>query len=160
VLLGSLEKENPQAVMLELVVPSLSPGEHRLFHIDVEGMVPAVGQQVVRAQYTVTLPFNLELGKRGPVPPDIVSAMGKLAIFKMQERVMQDIEQGELEPAVARLKTMATRLLDIGEVELARAALLEAGRLSQTGNLSSAGRKKIRYGTRELTIVPKEVSYD
>ena len=101
-----------------------------MFHIDVEGMVPAVGPQVVRAQHTVTLPFNLELGKRGPVPPDIVSAMGKLAIFKMQERVMQDIEQGDLEPAVARLKTMATRLLDIGEVELARAALLEAGRLS------------------------------
>jgi Ca-activated chloride channel family protein len=160
VLLGSLEKENPQAVMLELMVPSLSPGEHRLVHIDVEGMVPAVGQQIVRIQHTVTLPFNLELGQRGPVPPDIVSAMGKLAIFKMQERVMQDIEQGELEPAVARLKTMATRLLDIGEVELARAALLEAGRLSQTGNLSAAGRKKIRYGTRELTIVPKEVSYD
>ncbi|MGD9047530.1 MAG: VWA domain-containing protein [Anaerolineae bacterium] len=158
--LGSLEKETPQAVMLEMTVPSLSPGEHRLFHIDVEGLVPAVGPQVVRAQHTVTLPFNLELGRRGPVPPDIVSAMGKLAIFKMQERVMQDIEQGDLEPAVARLKTMATRLLDIGEVELARAALLEAGRLSQTGNLSSAGRKKIRYGTRELTIVPKEVSYD
>jgi Ca-activated chloride channel family protein len=160
IILGSLEKENPQAVMLELLVPSLSPGEHRLFHIDVEGIVPAVGQQVVRAQHTVALPFNVELGQRRPVPPDIVAAMGKLAIFKMQERVMQDIEMGEIEPAVTRLKTMATRLLDIGEVELARAALLEAGRLSQTGNLSSAGRKKIRYGTRELTIVPKEVSYD
>jgi Ca-activated chloride channel family protein len=160
VILGSLEKENPQAIMLEMMVPSLSPGEHRLFHIDVEGMVPAVGPQIVRAQHTVALPFDLELSTRGPVPPDIVAAMGKLAIFKMQERVMHDIEMGEIEPAVARLKTMATRLLDIGQVELARAALLEAGRLSQTGNLSSAGRKKIRYGTRELTIVPKEVSYD
>jgi len=106
------------------------------------------------------MPFNLELHRRAPVPPDIVAAMGKLAIFKMQERVMQDIEMGHLEPAVSRLKTMATHLLDIGEVELARAALLEAGRLAETGNLSAAGRKKIRYGTRELTIVPKEVRYD
>ncbi len=158
--LSSLEKERPQAVMLELVVPSLSPGTHRLLHIDVEARVPAVGEQPVRIQHTVSMPFNLELGRRTPVPPDIVSAMGKLAIFKMQERVMQDIEMGEIEPAVSRLKTMATRLLDIGEVELARAALLEAGRLSQTGSLSATGRKKIRYGTRELTIVPKEVSYD
>jgi hypothetical protein len=86
--------------------------------------------------------------------------MGKLAIFKMQERVMEDIEQGDIEPAVSRLKTMATRLLDIGEVDLARAALLEAGRLSQTGSISATGRKKIRYGTRELTIVPKEVQHD
>jgi hypothetical protein len=86
--------------------------------------------------------------------------MGKLAIFKMQERVMEDLEMGHIEPAVTRLKTMATRLLDIGEVDLARAALLEAGRLAETGNLSASGRKKIRYGTRELTIVPKEVDYD
>ena len=158
--LGTLETERPQAVMLEMVIPSQSPGEHRLLHIEVEGRVPAVGEKPVRARHTVLLPFNLELGRRSPVPPDIVAAMGKLAIFKMQERVMQDIEMGHIEPAVSRLKTMATRLLDIGEVELARAALLEAGRLSETGSLSSAGRKKIRYGTRELTIVPKEVRYD
>lgn len=158
--LGILETERPQAVMLEMVIPSLSPGAHRLLHIEVEGRVPAVGEQPVRTQYTLQMPFNLELSRRSPVPPDIVAAMGKLAIFKMQERVMQDIEMGYIEPAVSRLKTMATRLLDIGEVELARAALLEAGRLAQTGSLSSAGRKKIRYGTRELTIVPKEVRYD
>lgn len=158
--LGSLEKERPQAIMLELTIPSLSPGTHRLLQIDVESKIPAVGEQAVRIQHDMKMSFNVELGQRTPVPPDIVSAMGKLAIFKMQERVMQDIEQGEIEPAVTRLKTMATRLLDIGEVELARAALLEAGRLSQTGSLSAAGRKKIRYGTRELTIVPKEVSYD
>ncbi len=160
VTLGTLEKERPQVVMLELMVPSLSPGAHRLLHADIKGRVPAVGENPMPLQHTVTMPFNLELDERAPVPPDIVSAMGKLAIFKMQERVMQDIEMGHIEPAVSRLKTMATRLLDIGEVELARAALLEAGRLSQTGNLSAAGRKKIRYGTRELTIVPKEVRYD
>jgi Ca-activated chloride channel family protein len=146
--------------MLELTIPSLSPGNHRLLQINVEGKVPAIGDSPVRAQQAVTLPFDLELGRRSPVPPDIVSAMGKLAIFKMQERVMEDIEQGDIEPAVSRLKTMATRLLDIGEVDLARAALLEAGRLAQTGSLSPTGRKKIRYGTRELTIVPKEVQHD
>jgi Ca-activated chloride channel homolog len=160
VALGSLEKERPQAVMLELAIPSLSPGVHRLLGVEITGQVPAVGDQRAHVRETVSVPFDLELGRRDPVPPDIVSAMGKLAIFKMQERVMQDIEQGQIEPAVSRLKTMATRLLDIGEVELARAALLEAGRLAQTGSLSAAGRKKLRYGTRELTIVPKEVTYD
>jgi hypothetical protein len=55
---------------------------------------------------------------------------------------------------------MATRLLNLGETELARAALLEAGRLSRTGDLSSEGRKKIRYGTRSLSILPKEIHND
>lgn len=158
--LGSLQKENPQAAILELVVSSQEPGEHRLAQIDLDALVPSVGNQPVRARHPLTLTFDTHIGRRAPIPPDIVSAMGKLTIFKMQERAMNDLERGLIEPAVARFKTMATRLLDIGEVELARAALLEAGRLSQTGSLSAAGRKKIRYGTRGLTIVPKEVRYD
>ncbi|MBN1660957.1 MAG: DnaJ domain-containing protein [Anaerolineae bacterium] len=158
--LGSLRRQDPLVLILELLVSGTAPGEHRLLQVDIEGIVPSFGPQAVRAHKAVMVSFDTTLDKRDPVPPDIISAMGKLTIFKMQERAMDDIEQGHIEPAVARLKTMATRLLDIGEVELARAALLEAGRLSQTGSLSASGRKKIRYGTRGLTIVPKEVRYD
>jgi len=158
--LGALQKENPQVAILELLVSSQEPGEHRLAQIDLEALVPSVGDQPVRARHPLTLSFDTRLGQQSPIPPDIVSAMGKLTIYKMQERAMSDLEMGLIEPAVARFKAMATRLLDIGEVDLARAALLEAGRLSQTGSLSAAGRKKIRYGTRGLTIMPKEVRYD
>jgi len=158
--LGSLEARHPQAVIMELIVASHSPGTHRLLQVDVEGMVPALGRQPVRARRTVEVDFATDLERRQPIPADIVSAMGKLTIFKMQERAMHEIEVGQIESAVNRLKTMATRLLDIGEAELARAALLEAGRLAQTGALSAEGRKKIRYGTRGLRILPKEVHYD
>ncbi len=155
--LGTLEARYPQALILELLVGSHTPGLHRLLQVAVEGVVPALGQQPVRVQKTVDVQFVTHLAQRKPVPPDIVSAMGKLTIFKMQERALREIEVGQIEAAVKRLKTMATRLLDIGEAELARAALLEAGRLAQTGSLSSEGRKKIRYGTRGLRILPKEV---
>jgi hypothetical protein len=106
------------------------------------------------------VPLDLvpDLGQRGPVPPNIVSALGKLAIFKMQEKTMEELEQGQIEKASQRLETMATRLLNIGENELAKAALLEAGRLVRTGHLSPEGRKKIRYGTRGLSMLPKEIS--
>lgn len=158
--LGSLEKQQPQAVIMEMTVRGLPPGAHRLLQVAIEGEVPSLGRQPVRAQQQVTVTFETNLDQRTPVPPDIVSAMGKLTIFKMQERAMKEIESGNIDSAVMRLKTMATRLLDIGEPELARAALLEAGRLAQTGALSEEGRKKIRYGTRGLTILPKEVRYD
>ena len=98
------------------------------------------------------------LQERGSVPPNIVSALGKLAIFKMQEKTMEDLDQGQIEKASQRLETMATRLLNIGENELAKAALLEAGRLVRIGNLSPEGRKKIRYGTRSLSMLPKEIT--
>ena len=160
VALGSLEAQRPQAVIMELVIGSHTPGTHRLIQVDVEGTVPTLDGQSVRLQQAVEVDFCTDLDRRPSIPPDIVSAMGKLTIFKMQERVMNEIEGGQIESAVNRLKTMATRLLDVGEAELARAALLEAGRLAQTGALSAEGRKKLRYGTRELGILPKEVRYD
>lgn len=158
--LGSLEQQRPQAVMMDLLVAGRNPGTHRLLQVDATGMVPSMGRQPVRTSKSIDLDFHTDLDRQEPIPPDIVSAMGKLTIFKMQERAMHEIETGEIDSAVTRLKTMATRLLDIGEAELARAALLEAGRLARTGALSATGRKKIRYGTRELSIVPKEVRHD
>ncbi len=158
--LGSLESQHPQAIIMEMLVGSHEPGTHRLLQVDVEGLVPAMGSQPTRTVKALEVSFVTDLQKPPPVPPDIVSAMGKLTIFKMQEKAMDEIEVGQIDAAVNRLKTMATRLLDIGEAELARAALLEAGRLAQTGSLSAEGRKKIRYGTRGLRIVPKEVRYD
>ena len=160
VLLGALEKEQPLAVLAELLVDCYQPGVHRLVRIDVSGVVPAAGPQTIHTRQAVEVSFVAEMRRRGSIPPDIVSAMGKLTLFKMQERAMDEIERGQIEPAVNRLKTLATRLLDVGEAELARAALLEAGRLAQTGSLSPEGRKRIRYGTRSLRILPKEVRYD
>jgi len=163
VALGLLEKQQPQVVLLELLVSSQQPGRVRLLQLALEGSVPAVGDHMVRIQQDVAVTFAPDLtGATGtigrpPVPPDIVTAMGKLTIYKMQARALAEVETGQIDTAVNRLKTMATRLLNIGEAELARAALLEAGHLAQTGSLSGEGRKKLRYGTRGLTIVPKEV---
>jgi hypothetical protein len=78
----------------------------------------------------------------------------------MQEKAIVDLESGRVSAATQRLETMATRLLNLGETDLARAALLEAGRLARTGDLSTEGRKKIRYGTRSLSILPKEIHSD
>ncbi|MBN1139969.1 MAG: hypothetical protein JXM73_25595, partial [Anaerolineae bacterium] len=163
VALGLLEKQQSQVVLFELLVSSQQPGRARLLQFALEGTVPAVGQHAVRVQQEVAVTFTPDLAGaagqigRPPISPDIVTAMGKLTIYKMQARAMAEIETGQIDAAVNRLKTMATRLLNIGEAELARAALLEAGHLAQTGSLSGEGRKKLRYGTRGLTIVPKEV---
>jgi Ca-activated chloride channel family protein len=159
VTLGSLEKQRPKVVMLELLVSRHPPGRHRLLQIEMEGTVPAIDRQPQRVRQVLEATFIPDMVRREPVPSDIVMALRKLAIFKMQERVIEEIEMGRIGPAVSRLKTLATRLLDIGETELARAALLEAGHLAQTGSLSAEGRKKIRYGTRGL-MLPKEVRHD
>jgi Ca-activated chloride channel homolog len=148
--LGTVEKERPQAFILEILVDPKPAGEHHLAQIDLEGILPGLDGRPLRSSHALTVTFDANLYRMPSIPADIAAAMGKLAIFKMQKRAISDIEQGRIEPAANRLKTLATRLLDLGETELARAALLEAGNLVQTGSLSPAGRKKILYGTRGL----------
>ena len=77
--------------------------------------------------------------------------LARIVAYKIQEKVMADVASGQPERATSRLKNLSTHLMNFGEAELARAALLEAGTLTRTGQLSDEGRKRIRYGTRALS---------
>jgi hypothetical protein len=134
-------------------------GEKRLMRLTLEGDVPGQTNRRSWEWIDVFAEFSASQ-KNAEIPSTIITALGKLAIFKMQEKAMEDLENGQISTATQRLETMATRLLNLGETDLARAALLEAGRLARTGDLSAEGRKKIKYGTRSLSILPKEIHRD
>jgi len=158
--LGHPDAERPLSLMFQCLVRAERPGTQRVVELTLEATVPSAPEksQQIRHEIGIEVVDGLEL--TSPPPPHMVSILGKLAIFEMQEKTMQDLAAGELEQASHRLETMATRLLSIGENELAKAALLEAGRLSRTGSLSPEGRKRIRYGTRALSMLSKEVHSD
>jgi Ca-activated chloride channel homolog len=159
--LGPLGTGQGKTLLMEFrVIAEKNLGSKRLMRVTIEGDVPGQSNRRswewvdLSADFVAAPPTNIE------IPPAIVTALGKLAIFKMQEKAMVDLENGQISAATQRLETMATRLLNLGETDLARAALLEAGRLARTGDLSAEGRKKIRYGTRSLSILPKEIHRD
>jgi Ca-activated chloride channel family protein len=181
--LGQLDREQPCVLIFELLLSrglsgtmyvaqlglradvSVAAGVPTVANIAGSGADSLAAEPSEDGSTSVELQANVEIELAGDaftgdsVPPNIVSALGKLAIFKMQEKTMEDLDRGEIEQASQRLETMATRLLNIGENELAKAALLEAGRLTRSGHLSPEGRKKIRYGTRGLSMLPKEISH-
>ncbi len=159
--LGPLGTGTDKTLIMEFRVQNeANAGKKRLLRLTIDGDVPGKSNRrnwewvEFFAEFTPKLEGNIE------IPPAVVTALGKLAIFKMQEKAMVDLEHGHISAATQRLETMATRLLNLGETDLARAALLEAGRLARTGDLSTEGRKKIRYGTRSLSILPKEIHSD
>jgi hypothetical protein len=76
--------------------------------------------------------------------------MNRINLFRMQESAWEALEAGQGAHARQQLEAVATRLLDLGEEELAQIALLEAGRLTQGGQASKKGQKTIRFGTRRL----------
>jgi len=160
IVLGPLGTDQGKAVLMEFRVQGLPLNEQRLMRVTVEGDVPGQGNRRSWEWVELAARISETPDPEAEVPPPIVTALGKLAIFKMQEKAMRDLEAGEISAATQRLETMATRLLNLGETDLARAALLEAGRLARTGDLSAEGRKKIRYGTRALSVLPKEIHHD
>ncbi len=158
--LGMLESHKGDVFLVDMLVSPQPAGQHRLVRVEVVGDVPILGRQKERVWQEIIVNFTEEPISDRQVPSAIVGALGKLAIFKMQEKALSELERGETDLATQRLETMATRLINIGEIELARAALLEAGRIAKTGQLSPEGRKKIKYGTRSLSILPREVRHD
>ena len=85
-----------------------------------------------------------------PPPMEIVKAVRLLNMYRMNEKVLDEVDAGQLESATKRMKHLTTRLLEAGQTRLAQQAHLEGERLANMGSLSSEGRKKLKYGTRAL----------
>ena len=66
-------------------------------------------------------------------------------------RALSEAEVGNVAGATQKLRAAATRLLDLGEAELAQTMQQSADQLEQGGQISSADQKQLRYATRKLT---------
>ncbi len=90
-----------------------------------------------------------------PPPAKIIQSLGKLTLYRMQEKAHMEVEQGQFELAAQHMKNLATSLLAQGERSLARTALIEAENITKMQSFSEEGSKEIKYGTRSL-IMPLE----
>lgn len=148
--LGVLQVGMPVRVLLEVIVAGMPAGRHRLLQLELTAQVPALKRQERRV-FDLDVEFVADPPEE-PVPAAIVNTLSRLSIFRLQEQAWAALDSGEREEARRRLETVATRLLDMGEKELAHMALLEAGRVAQGGQVSEKGHKTIKYGTRSLGL--------
>jgi len=89
-----------------------------------------------------------------PPPPQVVQALSRLMLYRMQERARKEIEKGHIDTATRHLQTLASNLLTQGERSLAQTIMLEVDHLQNKNALSDEGSKQIKYGTRALFIAP------
>jgi Ca-activated chloride channel family protein len=158
--LGSLQADAPLAVVFELGVAQKPPEKHRLLRLELTGDIPALGRHGETLRRDISCEFTPTEAPPEPVDPAILSALTKVTVYRMQERVWDALESGEVDGATRQLELIATRLFNLGESRLARAAMLEAGRIAKGGTPTARGRKEIKYGTRSLTIASRRESYD
>jgi Ca-activated chloride channel family protein len=132
------------------MLPARGAGNYRVAQAELLYDVPA-GQQVdqrVRAEVMLEVSDNA-----ASVKPDVrlMNLVEKVTAFKLQTRALSEAEAGNTAGATQKLRAAATRLLDLGELELARKVEEQATQLEQGQNMSAEIQKELRYATRRLT---------
>jgi Ca-activated chloride channel family protein len=149
--LGELEKGQGRSLLVELLLNPRPEGSYRIAQAEVNYDVPALGltREKVKADIVLSLTSDAALTKQ--YDSNTMNIVEKVTAFKLQTRALEEARMGNVEGASQTLRSAATRLLEMGEEELAKSALEEAENLEKSGQMSSRGTKKLRYETRKLT---------
>jgi Ca-activated chloride channel family protein len=110
--------------------------------------VGQTAEQVVKQD--VLLEFTSDADKAA-YDPRVMNLVEKVTAFKLQTRALAEAELGNMAGATQKLRAAATRLLDLGELDLANRAQEQAEQLEQGAQLSAETQKELRYATRRLT---------
>lgn len=152
--LGSLQAHRPIAVLLQFQLPGeMSAGFRYIARIVASGEILSNRKQ----NYQMISDFATEVTNNqvdDDPPSAILDALSKLTLYRLQERAREAVATGNVVEATRRLENLATRLLAMGEQELAGQALSEARRVAYTKALSEKGSKTLKYQTRFLLMGP------
>lgn len=148
--LGTLEATRPITILLQLQMgKELKEGFRGLMRLDVTGDI----LHARRSDFKVLSDLSIEIAQTPPPenpPRNILDALGKLTLYRMQQKAEAAIQAGQITEATKRLENLATRLLEAGQGDLARTAMLEAKRVQATRSLSEEARMTMKFGTRML----------
>jgi len=149
--LGELDAVEGKSLLVELLLPPRPAGRYRIAQAEVRGELPLRKTTAVSLRQDVVLGYTTDPSSVQPYDPRIMNIVEKVTVYRLQTRALEEARMGDLANATRKLRAAATRLLELGEADLAAAAEQEARNLEQSGTMSSLGTKKLRYHTRKLT---------
>jgi len=151
VFLGDLVKGQGRSLLIEMEVPGRQAGRYRVAQVELDYDVPLAGRTHEKARVDVLLGFTSDPAEAAQTDADVMNIIEKVTTFKLQTRALEEAQAGNIAGATQKLRAAATRLLEMGEADLAAEMQQEALNLEQKGQMSSKGTKKITYATRKLT---------
>lgn len=148
--LGNLQRGRNISVLMQFEMPADMPlGFRSAARIAVVGDI--FGEKIRRFQTISDLSLEItNIASQDKPPTAILDALGKLTLYRMQERAQQALEAGDVRQATRSLENLANRLQAIGEGELAQQARAEAQQVAHTAMLTERGKKSLKYQTRSL----------
>jgi Ca-activated chloride channel family protein len=151
VALGELEKGQPRSLLVELLVGPRPAGTYRIAQAEISYDVPGLKLAGEKVKADILLDFTAEATQAKQYDAEVMNIVEKVTAFKLQTRALEEAKMGNVAGASQALRAAATRLLEMGEQDLAQSAMEEADNLEKSGQMSSYGTKKLRYQTRKLT---------
>jgi Ca-activated chloride channel homolog len=148
--LGPLGQGTEYSLLLEVIVPPRNPGMQRIGNVSIVFAEPGTSG----ASKAIELPVGLNFAEstRGAtIDPEVKGIIEKVTAYTLQSRAWQEIASGDIAGGTRRLAAVSTRLLSMGQVDLAQEVQQEVQNLKQRGTATSQGKKRIKYGTRDLT---------
>ncbi len=146
--IGNLEAGEIASLVLDLMVPPRAAGSFRIAQAELHYTPVGGSEQIVKQD--VLLEFSADAGAP-QYDPRVMNLVEKVTAFKLQTRALAEAEVGNVAGATQKLRAAATRLLDLGELELAQKAQQQAEQLEQGQAISAESQKELRYATRRLT---------
>ena len=147
--MGDFDPTQPPALLVELIVPGKPGGQFRVARVAVtregEG-----GAREPMGNCDLVLAYSPNLGRMEP-NPTVMNTVERVSAYVLQTRALDDMAVGNPAAATQKLRAAATRLLTVGETDLAQALEAEAIRIEDSGQVSPESAKEIRYATRRLT---------
>ena len=150
VTLGDLEINGPPAVLLELVVPPRPAGTYRLAQVTLHARPVSGGARQHVAQGDLVAHYSERPSDAKQTDPHLMSAVRKVSAFKLQSQAMEEAGRGNIAGATRRLRSAGERLIEMGQEDLGQTMLDEAEHMEESGEMTSEGTKRLRYGTRKL----------
>ncbi len=147
--LGDLVYGATSSVVLDLMLPSRATGSFRIAQAELH-YTPLGGQGEQVIKQDILLEFTAD-PNAAKYDPQVMNLVEKVTAFKLQTRALAEAELGNVAGATQKLRAAATRLLDLGELDLAEKTQQQADQLEQGSKLSAESQKELRYATRRLT---------
>ncbi len=146
--LGDIQADGA-AVLVEMMLPANQPGSYRVAQIDLAYDVPSSQRLDQHVRTDLMMEFSATPGTPDPRSMNLVE---RVTAFKLQTRALDEAAAGNVAGATQKLRSAATRLLDLGELELANTMQRAAETMETGGGPSAADQKQMRYATKRLTL--------
>jgi len=151
VFLGDVQYGAGQSVLADVLLPQRAAGAYRLIQADITYDVPAANLTGQKVSTDVVINYTTDASVSNQINPKVMNIAERVQVHKLQTQALDEAASGQKQNATKRLRAAATRLLELGEQEMAQNALNQAQQIEQSGAMDPAAAQRMRYQTKRLT---------